>query len=97
MVMSVREASPWSPRLADPASGSPASKRLIAALAEDIVDGTVPPSARLPAHRALAAALGVSVGSVTKAYATLERRGLVRGSHGRGMFVAYRARGGADR
>lgn len=97
MVVSVREASPWSPRLADPAPGSPASERLTAALAEDIVDGTVPPGARLPAHRALAAALGISVGSVTKAYAALERRGLVRGSHGRGMFAAYRARGGEDR
>lgn len=97
MVVSVREASPWSPRLADPAPGSPASERLIAALAEDIVDGTAPPGARLPAHRALAAALGISVGSVTKAYAVLQRRGLVRGSHGRGTFVAYRARGGTDR
>ena len=97
MVVSVREASPWSPRLAGPAPGSPASEGLIAALAEDIIDGTVPSGARLPAHRTLAAALGISVGSVTKAYAALERRGLVRGSHGRGMFVAYRARGEADR
>ena len=95
--MSVLEASPWLPRLADPAPGSPTSERLIAALAEDIVDGTVPPGARLPAHRALAATLGISVGSVTKAYIALARRGLVRGSHGRGMFAAYRSRDEADR
>ena len=89
--------SPWQPRLA--ASGGSPSERLIAALAEDIIDGTVPAGARLPAHRALAASLGISIGTVTKAYAAVERRGLVRGSHGRGMFVAYRARdalGGID-
>ena len=86
----MREASPWSPRLA--AISGPVSERLIAALAEDIIDGGVPAGARLPAHRALAAALGISIGSVTKAYAALERRGLVRGSQGRGMFAAYRDR-----
>jgi DNA-binding transcriptional MocR family regulator len=87
----VRDTSPWSPRLAG--SGGQASERLITALAEDIVDGTVPAGARLPAHRALAASLGIRTATVTKAYAALERRGLVSGSHGRGMFVAYRARG----
>ena len=87
----MREASPWPPRLA--ASGGSPAERLITALAEDIVDGTVPSGARLPAHRALATSLGISTGTVTKAYAALERRGLVRGSHGRGMFAAYRGRG----
>ncbi len=86
----MREASPWSPRLA--AISGPVSERLIAALAEDIIDGGVPAGARLPAHRALAAALGISIGSVTKAYAALERRGLARGAQGRGMFAAYRGR-----
>jgi DNA-binding transcriptional MocR family regulator len=98
----VRETSPWSPRLAgsapgSPAFGSPASERLIAELAQEIVDGIVPPGARLPAHRALAASLGISVATVTKAYAALGRRGLVRGSPGRGMFTAYRARDAVDR
>lgn len=86
----MRETSPWSPRLA--AAGASVSERLIAALAGDIIDGAVPAGARLPAHRALAGALGISIGTVTKAYAALERRGLVRGSRGRGMFVAYRGR-----
>lgn len=93
----MRETSPWSPRLA--ASGGSPGERLVTALAEDITDGTVPAGARLPTHRALASSVGVSTGTVTKAYASLERRGLVRGSVGRGMFVAYRARaavGGID-
>ena len=84
----MREESPWSPRL--PPGPGPASERLVAALASDITDGRLPAGARLPAHRALALALGISTGTVTKAYAALGRRGLVRGSQGRGMFVAYR-------
>jgi DNA-binding transcriptional MocR family regulator len=90
----LREESPWPPRLA--AGSGPASERLVAALAEDIIDGRLPAGTRLPAHRALASMLGISTGTVTKAYATLGRRGLVRGSPGRGMFVAYRGREVAD-
>jgi DNA-binding transcriptional MocR family regulator len=85
----MREESPWSPHLA-PGSRY-ASERLVTALAADITDGTLPAGTRLPAHRAAAASLGISTGTVTKAYAALERRGLVHGSPGRGMFVAYRA------
>jgi DNA-binding transcriptional MocR family regulator len=90
----MRAESPWTPRLAD--GGGPASERLITALACDIVDGNLPAGARLPAHRTIAATLGISTATVTKAYAALARRGLVRGSAGRGMFVAYRARPGSD-
>lgn len=79
-------ASPWQPRLAD-GSGS-ASERLVEALACDIADGSLPPGARLPAHRPLAWQLDIGIGTVTKAYAQLERRGLVRSVRGRGMFVA---------
>jgi DNA-binding transcriptional MocR family regulator len=79
-------ASPWSPRL----SGvkGPASERLVSALAADIAEGTVPLGARLPPHRELAYQLGIGLGTVTKAYAVLERRGLVQSVRGRGMFVA---------
>jgi DNA-binding transcriptional MocR family regulator len=79
-------ASSWQPHLAD-GSGS-ASERLVEALARNIADGSLPPGARLPAHRPLAWQLGIGIGTVTKAYAQLERRGLVRSVRGRGMFVA---------
>ncbi|HEV2512900.1 PLP-dependent aminotransferase family protein [Bosea sp. (in: a-proteobacteria)] len=79
-------ASPWQPRLAD--SNGPASERLVEALARDIADGSLPSGARLPAHRPLAWQLDIGIGTVTKAYAQLERRGLVRSVRGRGMFVA---------
>ena len=86
----MREASPWRPRLG--AVPGPASERLVSALSEDITSGVVPAGTRLPAHRSLAVALGISVATVTKAYAALERRGLVRGQAGRGTFAAFQER-----
>lgn len=78
--------SPWQPRLADGAG--PPSERLVAALADDIIEGRLEAAARLPAHRDLAWDLKIGVGTVTKAYAVLERRGLIRSVKGRGTFVA---------
>jgi DNA-binding transcriptional MocR family regulator len=78
--------STWLPRLAE--TTDPSFERLTAALVEDIAAGLIGPGDRLPAHRELAWHLKVGVGTVTKAYAALARRGLVRSVHGRGMFVA---------
>ena len=63
-------------------------ERLLAALERDIRSGALGPNLRLPPHRELAFALGISVGTVTKAYAEAERRGLVHATVGRGTFVA---------
>jgi DNA-binding transcriptional MocR family regulator len=82
----MRLVSPWTPRLAEGA-GLP-HERLVAALADDIAEGGLLHGARLPPHRELAYQLGIGLGTVTKAYAVLERRGLVRSVRGRGMFVA---------
>lgn len=76
----MRLISPWTPRLAN-GTASPSS-RLVAALAEDILEGQVDTGDRLPAHRDLADRLDISVGTVTKAYNVLERRGLVRSVKG---------------
>jgi DNA-binding transcriptional MocR family regulator len=87
--------SPWQPRIADGAG--PPSERLVAALADDIIEGRLEAGARLPAHRDLAWALKIGVGTVTKAYAVLERRGLTRSVKGRGTFVALvQARSAAE-
>ncbi|WP_207886640.1 PLP-dependent aminotransferase family protein [Pseudomonas sp. 30_B] len=80
--------SPWTPRLAE--IDASAAERLVRALADDIIEGPLKGGDRLPAHRDLAWQLGVGLGTVTKAYAALERRGLVRSVKGRGMFVAIR-------
>lgn len=57
------------------------------AITHDIVAGKLPERSRLPPHRDLAARLGVTVGTVSRAYAELARRRLVSGEVGRGSFV----------
>lgn len=56
-------------------------------IADAIDDGSLPEGARLPTHRDLAWRLGVTVGTVTRAYAEAERMGLIGGEVGRGTFV----------
>lgn len=82
----MRLVSPWTPRLGDRTT-SPA-ERLVSALADDILEGRLATGDRLPAHRDLADKLSIGVGTVTKAYGVLERRGLVRSVKGSGTFVA---------
>jgi len=50
--------------------------------------GHLKPGDRLPTHRDLAYRLGVTVGTVTRAYAEAQRRGLLEGHVGRGSFLA---------
>src|SRR5512139_1279672 len=84
----MRLQSPWTPHLAP--IDAPASERLVKALADDILEGKLETGVRLPAHRDLAWTLGIGVGTVTKAYAVLDRRGLTRSVKGRGTFVTAR-------
>ena len=62
------------------------------ALASDVRNGKLAPGDRLPTHRDLAFRLGVTVGTVSRAYAEAERRGLIGGEVGRGTFVRQDAR-----
>jgi len=57
------------------------------ALQEDIERGRLGGGSRLPTHRELAHRLGVTVGTVSRAYLEAERRGLIDGQVGRGTFV----------
>jgi len=57
------------------------------ALADDAGAGRLRPGTRLPTHRDLADRLGLTVGTVTRAYAEAARRHLVSGEVGRGTFV----------
>lgn len=65
-------------------------KRLVKAIAGDIEGAVLRPGARLPPQRDVAAALQISVQTVTNAYKELERQGLIRCEVGRGSFVAPR-------
>jgi len=76
----------WTPAITD--GGLPAYARIAAALAADIQQGRLAAGARLPTQRALADKLGVGIGTVTRAYAEAETRGLIEAVVGRGSFVA---------
>jgi DNA-binding transcriptional MocR family regulator len=75
----------WQPRI-DRKSG-PLFQSLALAIARDVQAGRLKGGDRLPPHRELADALGVTVTTVTRGYAEAQRRGLVRGEVGRGTFV----------
>lgn len=57
------------------------------AISADVRTGRLKVGERLPTHRDLAYRIGVTVGTVTRAYAEAERRGLIAGEVGRGTYV----------
>ncbi len=75
----------WSPRLRR--TDTPVYAALVDALAADISAGRLAAGVRLPTQRELASSTGVSLGTVTRAYAEAERRGLIRSQVGSGTFV----------
>ena len=62
------------------------------ALADDIATGKLKAGDRLPTHRELAYNLGLTVGTVTRAYGEADARGLTIGEVGRGTFVCGASR-----
>src|SRR5882757_3598158 len=80
----------WLPDLTQ--QRGPRYRAIADALAADITTGKLPTGSRLPTHRDLAYRLGVTVGTVSRAYAEAERRGLIGGEVGRGTFVRPDAR-----
>jgi DNA-binding transcriptional MocR family regulator len=76
----------WTPDL--PTDGTPLSQQILAALERAVRDGGLKAGERLPPQRALARTLGVSVGTVTRAYEEADRRGLTLGHVGRGTYIA---------
>ena len=83
----------WTARFDE--GGAPKYLQIVRSLAEDIQSGALSAGDRLPTHRDLAWRLGVTVGTVSRAYAEAERRGLIVGEVGRGSFVRTGARTGS--
>lgn len=54
---------------------------------QDLLRGTLKPGDRLPPQRDLAFRLGVTTGTVTRAYAEAEKLGLLSGEVGRGSYL----------
>jgi DNA-binding transcriptional MocR family regulator len=76
----------WQPDLAR--HPGPRYMAIADALANDIAEGSLNAGDRLPTHRDLAWRLGVTVGTVSRAYAEAGRRGLASGEVGRGTYVS---------
>ena len=73
---------PWSFQ-----SDTPIYKQLVARLQEQIVSGAYPPGSKLPSVRDLAADAGVNPNTVQRAFAELERLGLIYTQRTSGKFV----------
>ena len=77
----------WAPRL--PPNGT-RYRALADAIGDAIASGELKEGMRLPPQRRLADVLSVTVGTVTRAYAEAERRGLVEARVGSGTYVRGR-------
>ena len=77
--------SSWVPNI--DGTGGPKYLAIADAIAKAIVTGTLAAGDKLPPQRNLAYDLGVTLGTVTRAYSEARRRGLVGGEVGRGTYV----------
>ena len=69
---------------------------VVDSLEADIASGRMQAGARLLPQRDMAASLGLSVGTIAKAFAEATRRGLISAEVGRGTFVTARPAAGPD-
>lgn len=83
----------WSPDLSG--RDGPRYRAIADALAEDVRGGRLTAGTRLPTQRDLAWQLKMTIGTISRAYAEAERRGLISGEVGRGTYVR-RPAGGAS-
>ncbi len=75
----------WTPDISG--REGPKYRALADAIAQAITSGELPEGARLPTHRDLAWKLGITVGTVTRAYALAQAQGCITGEVGRGTYV----------
>src|ERR1700709_1558501 len=78
----------WVPALAS--LPGPRYLAFVLALEADLATGRIKPGMRLLPQRDMAQRLGLSVGTISKAYTEAEQRGLISGEVGRGTFVQRR-------
>jgi DNA-binding transcriptional MocR family regulator len=78
----------WLPNLSE--GSGPLYLRLADQIETDISQGVLPPGSKLPPQRDLAYDVGVTIGTIGRAYALVRERGLVSGEVGRGTFVLGR-------
>ncbi|PKF51522.1 PLP-dependent aminotransferase family protein [Enterovibrio nigricans] len=69
-------------------SGAPMYRQIADAIGVKVNSKELAPGEKLPTHRALADALSVTVGTITRAYAEAERRGIVEAKVGAGTYIS---------
>ena len=74
----------WLPQLSP---NRPRYAAIAEAMRSDLLSGVLKPGDQLPTHRDLAYRLGVTTGTVTRAYAEAEKLGILVGEVGRGSFL----------
>jgi DNA-binding transcriptional MocR family regulator len=75
----------WNPDLTS--FSGPRYLAIVSAIAEAVEHGQLKPGDKMPTHRDLADAVGVTTGTITRAYSEAAKRGLLVGETGRGTFV----------
>jgi DNA-binding transcriptional MocR family regulator len=75
----------WSPDLKS--FSGPRYLAIVSAIAEALERGDLKTGDKMPTHRDLADSLGVTTGTITRAYSEAAKRGLLVGETGRGTFV----------
>lgn len=80
----------WTPNLSR--YGKPHYKAVADAIAEDVKEGRLFVSDRLPAQRDLAARLGINFTTVARGYVEAQKRGLIESRIGQGTFVVGQPR-----
>jgi len=78
----------WLPNITE--GDGPIYLRLADSIEGAISDGTLQAGSKLPPQRNLAYDLGVTIGTIGRAYALIHERGLVSGEVGRGTYVNER-------
>ena len=68
--------------------GSPIYLQIVSFVQRGIVAGTITDGDEMPSRRVLSALIGVNPNTIQKAYAELERIGMIYSSPGRGSFVS---------
>ena len=72
----------------EPRSGLPPYVQLVKQIRFAVRNGTLRPGMKLPAAREVVSSLAINPNTVFKAYAQLEREGLITSRPGQGTFVA---------
>ena len=80
----------------DTLSRRPIYEQLIDNVKKSVLCGTLAPSEQMPSVRALAVELAVNPNTIQKAYAELERLGIICSMPGRGSFIADNVRALAE-